>query len=257
MYVDECGDPGGWDPARSPDVQGTSFFILTGLIVPADRWRDYLSALVDIRRFVKLKYGYPVRAELRGSEIIHPRGNPALKQIPRKIRVSLYRDVLEMVSSRLSYARILNVYVDKKKPRYVSTSSADLEVRAWQFLIQRYENFMAHQEERAIGLIFADETNEVKIRKLLRRMRVYNPIPSNFRGYYLRPIDCIVEDPVMRQSHHSYFIQIADLDAHALYRREHRKGSLRSFNVDRLFELLRPLLHLPASRSDPDGIVRL
>jgi hypothetical protein len=107
------------------------------------------------------------------------------------------------------------------------------------------------------GIIFADETNEVKIRRILRKMRVYKPVPSLYCGYYHNPIRQVVEDPVIRQSQHSYFIQVADLIAHALYRKEHRKGSYRRFNVDRLFDTIRPLLLSEASRSDPEGIVRL
>lgn len=171
MYVDESGDPGQWDAAKPAAQQGTSYFILTGFILPASEWRNYLSAMVEIRRQIKLKYGVPVRAELRGSTFIYPR--------------------------------------------------------------------------------------EVKIRRVLRRMRVYNPVPSMYQGYYHNPVLRVVEDAVIRKSQHSYFIQVADLIAHALYRKEHCKGSYRQFNIDRLFEAIRPLLLREASRSDMDGIVRL
>ncbi|GIV21822.1 MAG: hypothetical protein KatS3mg023_3573 [Armatimonadota bacterium] len=257
MYVDESGDPGQWDATKPAAQQGTSYFILTGFILPASEWRNYLSAMVEIRRQIKLKYGVPVRAELRGSTLINPRGDTRLKQLPRRRRVALYREVLEAVAVRMPAARVLNIYIDKLQPRYPSTSSADLQVRSWTFLIQRFDTFLKRQEGVSMGLIFADETNEVKIRRVLRRMRVYNPVPSMYQGYYHNPVLRVVEDPVIRKSQHSYFIQVADLIAHALYRKEHRKGSYRQFNIDRLFEVIRPLLLREASRSDMDGIVRL
>jgi hypothetical protein len=206
MYVDESGDPGQWDAAKPASQQGTPYFILTGFILPAREWRNYLSAMVEIRRQIKLKYGVPVRAELRGSTLIHPRGDTQLKQLPRRQRVALYREVLETVVARMPDARVLNIYVDKLQPRYSSTSNADLQARSWTFLIQRFDTFLRKQGDAPVGLIFADETNEVKIRRVLRRMRVYNPVPSMYQGYYHNPVLRVVEDPVIRKSQHSYFI---------------------------------------------------
>jgi hypothetical protein len=257
MYVDESGDPGQWDPSKPASQQGTAYFILTGLILPAREWRNYLSAIVDIRRAIKMQYGVPVRTELHGATLINPRGNRHVKRLPRRMRVALYRDVLEAVTVRMPQAKVLNIYVDKLRPRYPSTQTADLQTRSWTFLIQRFDTFLKSQEGTPLGIIFADETNEVKIRRILRKMRVYNPLPSLYCGYYHNPIRQVVGDPVIRQSQHSYFIQVADLIAHALYRKEHRKGSYRHLNVDRLFDIIHPLLLREASRSDPEGIVRL
>ncbi len=257
MYVDESGDPGHWDPAKPPSQQGTSYFILTGVILPAREWRNYLTALVDIRRQIKLRYGVPMRVELRGSILINPRGDRRLKELPRRLRVMLYRELLETVAVRMPAAKVVNIYVNKLQPRYASTSNVDLQMRSWTYLIQRYDTFLKRQEDAPVGIIFADETNEVKIRRILRKMRVYNPVPSVYQGYYHNPVLRVVEDPVIRQSQHSYFVQLADLIAHALYRKEHPKGSYRQFNVDQLFDAIQPLLLREASRSDPDGIVRL
>lgn len=257
MYVDESGDPGQWDPDEPASQQGTPYFILTGVILPAREWRNYLSAIVEVRRQVKLRYGLPVRAELRGATLINPRGDQRLKKLPRRLRVMLYREVLDGVVARMPAAKIMNVYADKLQPRYSTTSTVDLQLRSWMFLIQRYDTFLRKQDGAPVGIIFADETNEVKIRRILRKMRVYNPVPSLYHGYYDSPVIRVVEDPVIRQSQHSYFVQLADLIAHALYRKEYPKGSYRQFNVDRLFDVVQPLLLREASRSDPDGVVRL
>lgn len=257
MYVDECGDPGPFDPAKPASVQGTSFFILTGFIVPAQDWRNYLSAMVEIRRHLKAQFGFPIRAELHGQELVHARGNRLLKEMPRRVRTELYRQLLEMVVRRMPDARLLNIYANKTNLRSPAASADTLQERAWMYLIQRFENFLSKRQEPALGLVFSDETNEANIRKLLRRMRVYNPVPSQFAGYRMMPIVQIVEDPIIRQSRHSYFVQIADLCAHALYRRMNPRGSLKRFNIDRLFEVLQPLLLREASRSDEHGIVYL
>ncbi|MGL4612083.1 MAG: DUF3800 domain-containing protein [Trueperaceae bacterium] len=124
-------------------------------------------------------------------------------------------------------------------------------------LAQRFQTYLQKSCNASLGMIFADETNEVKIRRLIRKMRVYNPVPSYFGGHRSMPITNSVEDPVMRSSDHSYFVQIADLTSHALYRKLYPKGSYRQYNVDKLFELLNSILLIEASKSDPQGIVHL
>lgn len=255
MYVDESGDPGLLNPNLPAAQQPSVHYILSGLIIPITEWRNYLTAIVDIRRQIRQAYGIPMRMELKGSALINPRGNPYLRRIKRAQRVAIYIDVFRQMVSRMPQAWIVNVYANKQSLRYSSSQGSDLEQRAWEFLIQRFHNFLIRQETPSYGIIYADETNEIKLRKLLRRMRVYNPMPSLYGGYYYAPIVQIVEDPVMRNSQHSYFIQLCDLIAHSLYRKKH--PTHRRFNVDRLFDILQPLLLTQASRSDPQGIVCL
>lgn len=243
MYVDESGDPG---------LNGTRHYILSGIVLPVQEWRNYLTALVDIRRYIKRRFGFPMRVELKGSKLINPRGDRLYGSLSRRQRVMLYQDTLQMITVRMPSLRIINVHVDKHKPRYSSTLT-DIEKNAWSALIQRFNTYLLRNANRSYGLLFTDETNEIKLRRLLRRMRVFNYVPSHFGGYYPAPVVQLAEDPIVRSSSHSYFIQIADLVAHALYRKLYPKGSYRCYNVDRLFDILAPLLHIPASKRDPFG----
>lgn len=102
----------------------------------------------------------------------------------------------------------------------------------------------------------ADGLEDMEVRGLLRKMRVYNPIPSKFGGYRDIPAQNVIEDIFNRDSRHSYFIQAVDTIAHLLYRREYPKGSLKKHGVDLWFELLEPLLVKQAAQLDPFGIVR-
>lgn len=257
MYVDESGDPGLLNPNLPPHQQPSVHYILSGLIIPITEWRNYLTAIVEIRRQIRQTYGIPVRSEMKGAALINPRGNPHLRHLTRRQRVAVYQDIFHHMVLRMPQARIVNVYADKQNLRYPSSRNSDLEQRAWTFLIQRFHNFLSKQAFPSYGIIFADETNEVKLRRLLRKMRVYNPTPSLYGGYYHAPAVSIVEDPIMRNSSHSYFIQLCDLVAHSLYRKKQPRGGYRRYNVDRLFDILQPLLLTQASRYDPQGIVYL
>ncbi|MFA4838441.1 MAG: DUF3800 domain-containing protein [Candidatus Neomarinimicrobiota bacterium] len=257
MYIDESGDPGWPDSTKPASEQPSPYFALSGLIIPANEWRNYLTMMVDIRRNVKTQFGFPVRAELKGSELINPRGNLCLKKMTRKKRVKLYALVLDSIASSFTQARLINVYLDKNNPRHASTNATkDIEILAWARLIQRFDMFL-RRNGNEIGMVFPDEGKEAKIRSLLRKMRVYNYISSHYGPPYNAPVTQIIEDPVMRDSRISYFIQIADLVAHSLYRKIIPKASYQKWNVDLLFDRVSNLLVQQASKGDKYGIVYL
>lgn len=109
-------------------------------------------------------------------------------------------------------------------------------------------------------MIFCDQTDEASLRRLYRKMRTYNPIP-NLRslgpGYRQRPLIRIVEDPNIRHSHHSYFIQAADVAAFAAYQWYAPSSFVRKKGAKNYFLRLDPVLCKVASRTHPYGVVEL
>ena len=145
-------------------------------------------------------------------EEIHARPmltNPGkLAHIPRNDRLTIIRWHLDELAS-MTFLNLVNVRVDKQgKP-----AGYDPFEKAWEALIQRFENTLnlgnfPPKNSNDIGLIFCDASNEPLLRRIYRRMRVYNPVPNTrSRGYRQLPLARIAEDPNIRLSHHSYFIQ--------------------------------------------------
>lgn len=260
MYVDESGDPGLWAPGTPVHLRPSPHYILTGVIIPASQWQTCLTTMVAIRRTLRQNYGLRVRDELHGAELIHPRGNQVYRAIGnRKRRTNLYGYVLREVAAQMPHTKIVNVHLNKASPYYLSSTAkeADPEQRAWEWLIQRFSNHLSRDCDEDLGMILADETNEIKVRRVVRKIRVHNQVGSVYGGSYAVSVNNIVEDPVMRNSQHSYFVQIADLVSHALYRKLYPKGSYRKYNIDRLFDLVDPLLLKAANRKDLQGVVHL
>jgi hypothetical protein len=248
LYVDESGDPG---PFQNVQGGSTQYFILSALIVPVIQWRNYLSSLVDIRRYLKQQYGIGMRVELKGATMIHPRGDPIYIKLSRQRRIEMYREALNMFAARLPDIRVFHMHLDKQNPHHPNfLTGRDAEEIMWTWLLQRFDTFLK-KNNNAYGVLFADQTNEVKLRRILRKMRVFNYVPSHFGGKYSSPVTQIIEDPVMRDSRHSYFIQFTDLCAHALYRKLYPKGSYRKFNVDLIFDELKPVCLPEAAQDDP------
>jgi hypothetical protein len=175
------------------------------------------------------------------------------------MRLRILRDVLDFEAS-LPDVSVIHVLVDKRgKPAVY-----DVFDSAWRTLVQRFHNTISHrnfpgpQNAQDLGLLIVDPTHEKKLRNLTRRMRIYNPVPSMFGPTYRNlPLTTLVEDAVQRDSLHSYFIQLCDVNAYFLYQKHEPASYIKRQGARNYFDRLDPVLCKVASTTDPQGIVRL
>lgn len=178
-----------------------------------------------------------------------------LVRIKRNDRLTIIRMHLNELAS-MKFLNIINVRVDKQG----KAADYDPFEKAWEALIQRFENTLRYGNFPRpkfifgdIGTIFCDAADEAALRRIYRRMRVHNPIP-NMRaffsgGYRQLPLTRIAEDPNIRHSQHSYFIQAADTAAFALYQRYAPSAYVRKKSARNYFLRLDPILCKVASRT--------
>ena len=250
LYVDESGDTG---MHNSP----TAHFILSGFVVHELRWHSTLETVIDFRRQLRQRYGLRLREEIHSAHFMHKPG--ALSRIRKDVRLRILREVLDFEGT-LPDVNLLNVLVAKSG----KATNYDVFEHAWIALLQRFENTISHrnfpgpQNPQDYGVAICDRTDEPKLRKLVRRLRRYNPVPSvGGGGYRQMPLQTLVEDPVHRDSLHSYFIQLADVNGYCLYQQEQPNRYFRRKGARNYFGRLDPVLCKVASRSDRQGIVRL
>jgi hypothetical protein len=160
--------------------------------------------------------------------------------------------------------RIINVFIDKRnKP-----GDYDILEKAWSALLQRFmttikhKNFPCNSNDYDGAIIFHDFTNNEKVKKLIRKLRRYNPVPNKkilgfSSGYRNLKMDLLIEDPNPRVSLHSYFIQMADLSAYLLYQFHLPNSYMKRKGGKNYFMKLDPVLCKSASASNPYGIVYL
>jgi len=250
LYVDESGDIG---LKNSP----TRYFVLSGFVVHELRWHQTLEAIVAFRKSLRVRYGLKLREELHAAHFLQKPG--VLARIRKDLRLRIMRDVLDFEAG-LPGVSAINILLDKSnKPL-----GYDVFNRAWMAMIQRFENTISHrnfpgpQNPQDYGLLVVDRTDEPKLRALSRKLRRHNPVPSIGGGSSRQlPIRTLVEDAVHRDSLHSYFIQLADVNAYYLLQREHPNQYIRKKGARNYFNRLSPILCTRASRQDPHGIVRL
>lgn len=250
MYVDESGDSG---LQNSP----TDYFGLSGITVHESRWRDLLNQLVVFRRTMKAVYGLPVRTEIHASEYIR---SPPAPGIEKHQRLAILRNQLDELA-KLDYISITNVLVRKAgKP-----ANYDVFDNAWRALFQRFDNTIGygnfpggHKGDK--GLVVIDNTEGEKLKKLVRRIGVYNPIPNQAHagpGFRDIPMVRVVEDPYGKDSRDSYMIQASDVCAYFLYQKHAPCSFIRRRGATHYFNRLDAVLNKRASTTNGFGIVHL
>jgi hypothetical protein len=199
LYVDESGDPGKYMGSNTPH------YILSGVIIDSENWSQCLDDIVKLRRVFKENYGLPVREEIHAAELIRIKKIDSYRKISKSNRIKILKDVSNEIPKIFRLGKIINICLDKQK---VENDDGFAKL-AWSRLIQRFDNYL--KSEKSKGIIIADDNDETLVRSLLRKMRRYNPVPSHFSGTYNAITDNIVEDPFLRDSKHSYLIQMADV----------------------------------------------
>jgi hypothetical protein len=248
LYVDESGDSG---------ITGsqTRYFVLSGFVVHELKWNEILNSIIQFREHIKARYGLKLREEIHASAYLHKPGK--IKRIPKSLRLRILRETIDF-QANLTDINIINIVVDKSgKPPDFNV----FEV-AWSTLIQRFHNTISHrnfpgpQNPQDLGLLVVDRTDEKKMRNLLRKMRRYNPVPHmGGDGFRLMPITTLVEDAVHRNSLHSYFVQLSDVNAFFLLQKYISCKYVRKKGARNYFNRLDPVLCKVASRLNPLGIV--
>lgn len=179
-------------------------------------WLDTLNQMQEFRRWAKTSFGLPMKAELKAGHLIHGTGPFGDLGVSSRARMRLYRQALKF-QRKVGTITTWAVAIDKVE---YERRRLTPEVRewAWELMIERIESFTRHKRETC--MIFPDEGHPAFVRQMFRKMRRFHYVSSAYQaGTSLeRAAKQIVEDPSFRQSHDSYFIQFADLNAYAAHR---------------------------------------
>jgi hypothetical protein len=224
--------------------------VYSALAVPVDQWYPSLRQIREFRRYLRQAYGIRVYEELHAWKFVSGRGRPSEQIVTKWQRATIFRQALELTAV-LRGARLFN-----------SVSPKERHEQGLRWLLTRIDRTMRAKGTHAV--LICDAGNEIAYTRLVRRMAVYNPIPSRYGEWHDAgaswkniPLQRVVEDPFFKDSAQSYFVQLADFAAYALLRRERPIDSKSRYGLDTAFALLSPILVREATTRDPDGIVRV
>lgn len=250
MYVDESGDPGA--SLTSP----TRYFILTGIIVHELSWKTFLDDFIAFRRALKQSKGLRLREEIHATALISRPG--VLLRISRNDRLDIMRQCINWLAARNDVS-VISVCVDKHKHL-----GKDVFTLAWTALIQRYENtltwknFNGPQNQVDKGFVLPDNTDGKKLTALVRKLRYFNMVPSQFgtAARNLRMVH-VVDDPFLKDSATSYFHQLCDVVAYCARQKYEPNAYMRKKGGVNFYNKLLPVITLKASPRHPLGIVEI
>ncbi|RMH14259.1 MAG: DUF3800 domain-containing protein [Planctomycetota bacterium] len=262
MYVDDSGDTG-----LISNGSPTRHYCLTGLVIHELRWADTMRELLSFRHWLKRKYKVYLDDELHASEMLSKPGHcpQSLARLRKHERAAILRHHADQLA-RLPDIRLINVCVDKASGK--DQDSHSVFRRAWFALFQRFENTILHRNfpgspnEHERGLVFPDGMDCARLKAHLDDMRVRNPLfvrqRDGSRVSIDEPIRLLIEDPVCRDSRHSYFIQAADCAAYLFKQFLEPNGYAQKHGIQAYFpKRLKHVLCTHACNADPLGVVRL
>jgi hypothetical protein len=241
-YFDESGDSG--MDAASP----TATFSLACVLIRDTAWLDALDQTVKFRKFLKDQFRIPLKAEIKAAWLIHNKGDVRVANLSFSARMAAY-----MASMRFQRkAQLFKTFSVVIKKREINARNIDPRERAWHFAIQRLERFGSSNS--AMIHVIPDEGHADFIIKKIRAMRRFHFVPAAFGGDALRrDARNIVEDASERNSKRSYFIQLADLNAYASFRKVFPSTNFGDAIWDELGDAR--LAEVNAIRGGPTGIV--
>lgn len=207
-YFDESGDSGFDD---SP----TGTFTLSAVLIHDKNWLSALDQSIAFRRYLNKEFHLSPRAEIKASWIIHNKGPFRKTGLSYGARMKAYKAAMRFQRKAGVFSTFAIVLVKNR----IIKRDRDIREIAWQYAIQRLERFGASKKDNI--MILPDEGHGDLIRKKLRAMRRFSYAPSAFEdGTSLhRNAENIIEDPFEKKSGESYFVQLADLNAYAAFRR--------------------------------------
>lgn len=236
IYVDDSGDE--------------SVYGYAGVAVPEDRFRSVLTEIKTFRRALRESDGIFINKELHAWKLVSGRGRLGSKTVTKGRRCQVFREALSLVGE-LEGVRVFLGFGPRKQRLLLLNR-----------LINRINRTMQKWGSRAM-LIF-DEGEEKAYTRLVRKMGVYNPIPSKYglwmpegMPYRNMPVEQIIEDPSFRRSEQSYLIQMADLCGYALLQHERPTQRGLKYGLNTTIQLIETVIVRETNPSDPLGVVRI
>ena len=246
-YIDETGDAG---LTNSP----THYYCLNALIIHEDEWQSSFDSIKLMRGVLRKNYSIKLDEELHATEIVAGKGISYKYKLNEQQRVEIFALAIDCVG-KLPKARVFSVCIRKDA---LLKRNFDVLEFAWKILSTRLHytinrlNDIAGKHDKAI--MIPDDTQNVEIRKLIRKLRVFNPIHTGRQVENVK-LDSIIEDPKFTESEHSYFIQMCDLIAYCVVAKRINIPKFEPYDFGSLYRKLDSVLEKSVSKRNAEAVV--
>lgn len=204
-------------------------FLIGGLIIPDKRALALEATLSQIAYNFFGSRTLTISNELHGKDLFHGKGNAKGRKLEE--RIGVFRDIAKFLISNEISVRIVNIDVIKHRAKYNYPTP---EYRLGLMLIlERFSEFLDKADD--LGVVFGDyESDEVT-----RAVVDFSEYKSKGKTpmYFGRPLGRLLDTVYFTQSHHSRFLQIADMLVYMAGRYENASAKPEKWHDAELFEI--------------------
>lgn len=195
------------------DLDKPHFFI-GGLLIPDKKALDFENTLSQIvfnffgaRSLIQAN-------ELHGKELFHGKGNAKGRKLEERVQV--FRDVATFVTNNQIPVRMVCIDVERHMNKYLYPMPAYR--LGLMLILERFSEYLDKIDD--LGLVFGDyEADEVTGAVVdFSEYKSQGKTPM----YFGRPLGRLLDTVYFTQSHHSRFLQVADLLVYMAGRYENR-----------------------------------
>lgn len=189
-------------------------FFIGGLLIPDKKALDFESTLNQIAFNFFGARSLIQANEFHGKELFHGKGNAKGRKLEERVQV--FQDVATFVTNNQIPVRMVCINVERHKNKYQYPMPP---YRLGMMLIlERFSEYLDHVDD--LGLVFGDyEADEVTGAVVdFSEYKSQGKTPM----YFGRPLGRLLDTVYFTQSHHSRFLQVADLLVYMAGRYENR-----------------------------------
>ena len=188
-------------------------FFLGGLLIPDQKAIDFENTLGQIAFDFFGARSLTLANELHGKELFHGKGNAKGRKLEDRVRV--FQEVATFITDNHIPVRMVCIHVDRHLQKY--TQPTPTYRLGLMLMLERIAQYL--DEVNDLGLVFGDyEADEVTNAVIdFSEYKSQGKTPM----YFGRPLGRLLDTVYFTQSHHSRFLQVADLLVYMAGRYEH------------------------------------
>jgi len=207
---------------------GNPYFFLGGLLIPDSKAIEFESTLSQIAFNFFGSRTMTQQNEIHGKDIFHGKGNAKGRKLDERVQV--FKDITNFLITNKIPIRLVCINVVEHKAKYFYAMPP---YRLGLMLM--LERFCAYLDKvKDIGLVFGDYEADEVTNAVVDFSEYKNQGKTPM--YYGRPLGRLLDTVYFTQSHHSRFLQVADLIVYMAGRYEHSKAPAISWHEKEIEE---------------------
>lgn len=189
-------------------------FFIGGLLIPDKKALDFENTLSQIAFNFFGARSLIQANELHGKELFHGKGNAKGRKLEERVQV--FQDIATFVTNNQIPVRMVCINVERHKNKYQYPMPAYR--LGLMLILERFSEYLDKVDD--LGLVFGDyEADEVTGAVVdFSEYKSQGKTPM----YFGRPLGRLLDTVYFTQSHHSRFLQVADLLVYMAGRYENR-----------------------------------